>query len=143
MDLRPVARNGSQPSCTENSSPGRTRHVNIDACMTSPRPKRLAFANSWNSQLWIFTLDLWFCAGSGASDVAPTRALKILHKSVNAAESASLEESNTIETLRLPEHAYDDLQKVLLENQLILPDPSRSYQGWNVTLLRRFRNIDG
>jgi len=143
VDLRPVARNGSQPSCTENSSPECTRHVNIDACMTSPRPKHLAFANSWNSQLWIFTLDLWFCAGSGASDVAPTRALKILRKSMNAAESASLEESNTIETLRLPEHAYDDLQKVLLENQLMLPDPSRSYQGWNVTLLRRFRNIDG
>lgn len=93
-------------------------------------------------QLWVFTLDLWFCASGVRSESSPTRALKVLYKFVEAAASASLEESNSVETLQLPQHAYTGLQNALLENQIFLPDPSRSYQGWNVTLLHRFRNVD-
>lgn len=85
--------------------------------------------------------DLWFCSASTSkqgtfSDI--TRAMKILWRPLSLSEAANEAKVLSRDELELPESLKYALFFALEDNSMLLPLSNRTYQNWNVSLLRRF-----
>lgn len=90
--------------------------------------------------LWVFTEDLNFSSSIDAdSRTDPTRAMKILWKSItNPSDAEAHRTQMAVEQVTLPANVYNAVATALRESAEILPESSRSFNGWNVGLLERF-----
>lgn len=90
--------------------------------------------------LWVFSPDLLFSSSigeEGRSD--PTRAIKVFYeKKTWRPLSAGEVEESSVEDVEFPLELFEELERGLRENQKVLPESARRFQGWDVGLLERF-----
>jgi hypothetical protein len=90
--------------------------------------------------VWVFTPDLLFSSSiqeNKRSD--PTRAMKIFYERKTWAplKAGEVEESS-VEDVEFPAPLYEELDRVLRDSRMVLPESARRFQGWDVGLLERF-----
>jgi len=69
--------------------------------------------------------------------------MKIMWKAVDTKSHNTLTSQAGVEELELPRSVYLKLCTALSANQSMLPQSSRRFQDWQVSLLRRFDNPPG
>ena len=102
------------------------------------------------SQLWVFTLDLWYTSSHTSktrnavvrASIIPRRAIKVLWKSTPDGQHNTTESGVPNEELCIDSELVEKLHTALVQNQDLLPQSARKYRDWNVTLLHRFSRED-
>jgi hypothetical protein len=95
------------------------------------------------SQVWVFTDDLYF-SSSASRDLRkdPTRAMKLMWKSIDNPEDMLQRNQSTIEEISVPGTFLETIQDIILKSQHLLPTALRTFQDWRVGLLQKFRAAD-
>jgi hypothetical protein len=91
-------------------------------------------------RVWVFTPDIAFSSSIKTEQrTDPTRAMKVLFK----VGTGMIEGGNSFitrhEDLFLPRQVFTVVRDALQDSQMLLPATSRSFNGWSVGFLRRFR----
>jgi hypothetical protein len=96
---------------------------------------------SYTSQLWVFTEDLNFSSSLRNDEREdPTRAMKILWKSIDTEDDAVAQRGQlSVEQITLPTEIFDSISNSLQRSSALLPSSTKTFNGWQVGLLERFR----
>ena len=93
--------------------------------------------------LWIFSPDLSFSSSVNAGDRHdPTLAMKVMWQICSKSVDNDVQFGFRYEGLALPTNVVSSIQQVLNDSQNLIPLSSRTFNKWNVGLLRRFSNND-
>lgn len=114
---------------------------------TSPLPtQHLSKILTVSVQLWVFNPDFRYSSSSAEHTVSSQRAMKVLFQEIGDVDgilnpglgSSSL----SLEEVRVPESAYEAVERDLKARNEMLPASARVFREWRVGALHRFERCE-